>query len=99
MFLSDIFLFATTFLANFNTNTRDSSGKGQQAVTLLSCHPWNGGRNFVMLSLLKEISYSQILVLNFFPVMLLFYPFFLINKYVLQFDVSPVLKTFASSEM
>lgn len=93
------FFFPTTFLASCNTNKGDSSGKGRQAGTLLRCHPWNGGCNFVALTLPKEITYSQILVLNFFPVMLLFLSFFWINKYVLQFDVSPMLKTFASSEM
>lgn len=84
MLLSDILLFATTFLESCNTNKGDSSGKGRQAGTLLSCHPWNGGCNVVALTVPKEITYSQVLVLNFFPVMLLFLSFFWINKYVLH---------------
>lgn len=71
-----VFLFATTFLANCNTNKGNNFGKARQAGTLLSCHPWNGGCNFMALTLPKEITYSQILVLNFFPVMLLFKSFF-----------------------
>lgn len=51
------------------------------------------------LTLPKEITCSQILVLNFLPEDASFFIFFCIIKRVLKFDVFFNAKTFPSSEM